>query len=144
MKCGCVLPNLFVGPAPNDEADFKQLQAMKITAILSLQTEEDVMNGFENCRRAASERGFTFHNAPVADFDRADLRRKLRDCVARLNNLLENGDVVYLHCTAGVTRSPTVAAAFLHWKQGWTLNQAITHLANVRNCYPDAEIIRCQ
>ena len=144
MKCGCVLPNLFVGPAPNDEADFKQLQLMKITAILSLQTAEDIVTGLESRRKAASKRGLTFHNAPVVDFDRADLRRKLRDCVALLDTLLENGDVVYLHCTAGVSRSPRVAAAFLHWKQGWTLDQAITHLLNLRNCCPDAEIIRSQ
>lgn len=144
MKCGCVLPNLFVGPAPTDEADFKQLRLMKITAILSLQTEEDVVTGLETCRRAASKRGLTFHNVPVVDFDRADLQRKLRDCVELLKNLLENGDVVYLHCTAGVSRSPTVAAAFLHWKQGWTLDEAITHLLTVRNCCPDTEIIRNQ
>jgi len=142
MKCGCVLPNLFVGPAPTDEADFKQSQLMKITAILSLQTEEDVVTGLETCRRAASQRGLTLYNAPVVDFDRADLGRKLRDCVELLNNLLENGDVVYLHCTAGVSRSPTVAAAFLHWKQGWTLDEAITRLMTVRNCCPDAEIIQ--
>jgi hypothetical protein len=41
MNCGRVLPNLFVGPAPMDDDDFRQLKALNITAILSLQTEDD-------------------------------------------------------------------------------------------------------
>jgi hypothetical protein len=45
MECGCVQSNLFVGLGPSDEADFDQLRAMGITAILSLQTEEDVSSG---------------------------------------------------------------------------------------------------
>lgn len=143
MKCGCVQPNLFVGPEPKDEGDFEQLRSMKVTAILSLQSEEDVQtNGLQNRRNTAARRGLIFHNVPVADFDRAHLRRRLRDCVAVLDDLLKSGQVVYLHCTAGVSRSPTVAAAFLHWKLRWTLDQAIAHLLTVRNCCPDAEVIR--
>jgi protein-tyrosine phosphatase len=143
MKCDCVLPNLFVGPEPRDEADFEQLRSMKITAILSLQTDEDVRIGDLRSRRSeATEQGLAFHSVPVVDFDRAELRRKLPDCVTVLDNLLKAGQTVYLHCTAGVNRSPTVAVAFLHWKLGWTLDQALAHLLAVRNCCPDAEVIR--
>jgi len=143
MKCDCVLPNLFVGPDPRDEADFEQLRSMKITAILSLQTDEDVRIGDLRSRRSeATKHGLAFHSVPVVDFDRVELRRKLPDCVTVLDNLLKAGQTVYLHCTAGVNRSPTVAVAFLHWKLGWTLDQALAHLLAVRNCCPDAEVIR--
>ena len=54
------LPNLFIGPNPRDQADFEQLQAMKITAILSLQSENDVKRSeFLSRRRAASQRAST-------------------------------------------------------------------------------------
>lgn len=143
VKCGCVQPNLFVGSDPKDDADFERLRSMKVTAILSLQSEEDVqMGGLQSRRNAAAHRGMIFRNVPVGDLDRADLRRKLRDCVAVLDDLLKSGRIVYLHCTAGVSRSPTVAAAFLHWKLGWTLEKAITQVMTVPNCCPDAEIIR--
>src|SRR4051794_21304422 len=103
MNCEYVLPNLYVGPNPRDEADFDQLQAMKITAILSLQSEEDVnTTELVSRRKAAAERALAFHNFSVVDFDRADLRRKLRGCVEALDNLLKSGKIVYLHCTAGV------------------------------------------
>jgi protein-tyrosine phosphatase len=142
MKCDCILPNLFIGPDPRDGVDFEQLRSMKITAILSLQTDEDMQ--MCDLQSAAQNLGLAFHNVPVVDFDRADLRRKLRDCVVLLDDLLKAGQTVYLHCTAGVSRSPTVAAAFLNWKLGWTLDQALSHLRAVRNCCPDAEVIRSE
>ena len=100
MKCDCVLPNLFIGPDPRDEADFEQLQAMKITVILSLQSEDDVNTSEVLSRRkAATQRALTIYNVPVVDFDRADLRRKLRDCVGALDNLLrqEKSSQVGMH-----------------------------------------------
>lgn len=145
MKCDCVLPNLFIGPNPIDEVDFAQLQAMRITAILSLQSKHDVnQSEFLSRQSMATERALIFHNFPVVDFDRADLRRKLPDCVRVLDDLLKSGEIVYLHCTAGVSRSPTVAAAFLHWKLGWPIDDALSHVRAVRNCCPDDEVIRSE
>jgi protein-tyrosine phosphatase len=51
---------------------------------------------------------------PVRDFDAAELRSKLPECVRNLDGLLSAGHLVYLHCTAGINRSPTVAMAFLY------------------------------
>ena len=143
MKCDSVTPDLFIGRAPTEPEGFEQLRAMKITAILSLQTAEDVGPGqLYRRRNAATKAGLSFHNVPVTDFDRADLQLKLPDCVAELDRLVKGGETVFLHCTAGVSRSPTVAAAFLHWKLGWGLDQALAHVQSVRACCPDGETIR--
>ena len=60
-----------------------------------------------------------FRSVPVRDFDAADFRRKLPECVAALDWMLKAGHTVYLHCTAGQVRSPTVVAAYLHWSGHW-------------------------
>jgi len=52
---------------------------------------------------------------PVRDFDLVDLREKLLECVHLLERLLAASHLVYLHCTIGAARSPTVAIAYLHW-----------------------------
>jgi protein-tyrosine phosphatase len=143
MKCARILPNLFIGPDPRVEEEFEQLRSQKITAILSLQTDDDVhQGGVAHAKEAAEGAGFIFCSTPVTDFDRLELRRKLPECVAKLDELLNAGHTVYIHCTAGVNRSPTIAAAYLHWRLGWPLEKAVAHLESVRNCCPDVESIR--
>ncbi|MBZ5599340.1 MAG: dual specificity protein phosphatase family protein [Acidobacteriia bacterium] len=142
MRCDCIVPNLFVGPDLRYKENFAALRSLEITAILSLQTENDFREGgIEQERNAASRAGMEFCSVPVTDFDRLDLQRKLPQCVAALDELLKTGHRVYLHCTAGVNRSPTVAAAYIHWCQGWPLEEALACVEHARNCVPDAGAI---
>ncbi len=143
MKCGCVTPTLFVGPDPQEDEDFEQLKALKITAILSLQTDEDQRPGaVEYEERRATRAGLSFRNVPVRDFDPGDLERQLPRCVTVLDEMLKAGDTVYVHCRAGVSRSPTVAAAYLHWCLEWPLERAVAHVEASRDCCPNVEVIR--
>jgi hypothetical protein len=54
MKCDRVIPHLFVGPAPLADDDFQQLKTLNVTAILSLQTEEDGKEGAIEYERNAA------------------------------------------------------------------------------------------
>ena len=61
MKCSWVLPNLAFGSHPRVDEDFQQLKSEKITAILSLQTDEDRGKaGIEGERDAALDAGLRF------------------------------------------------------------------------------------
>jgi protein-tyrosine phosphatase len=143
MKWDCVMPGLFVGPDPRDEADFDALKAVKITAILSLQTKDDLRDrGIEWEEKSALRAGLVFRRVPVTDFNATDLQHKLPDCVSVLDGMLKAGHSVYVHCTAGVSRSPTVVAAYLHWCLGWRLERALIHLEETRNCSPNSDVIR--
>lgn len=125
------------------EGDFQQLKALGVTAILSLQTEEDVQEGaIESEWSAANEAGMSFTNLAVTDFDRLDLLWKLPKCVAAVERILAAGDTLYLHCTAGVNRSPTVAVAYLHQCLQWSLEEALEYIRGYRNCCPDEDVIR--
>jgi protein-tyrosine phosphatase len=143
MKCDRVIPHLFLGAAPLSDDDFQQLKALNVTAILSLQTEEDGQEGaIESERSAAVEAGISFTNLPVTDFDRLELRWKLPKCVATVGRILAAGDTLYLHCTAGVNRSPTVVVAYLHKCLQWSLEEALEYIRGYRNCCPDEDVIR--
>lgn len=143
MNCHRVLPDLFVGPDPRDSADFEALRSLKITAILSLQTKDDLRDrGFGWEREAARAAGLDFLNMPVTDFDSADLQHKLPECVKALDQMLKAGHSVYVHCTAGVSRSPTVVVAYLHWCFEWPLARAFSHVKKIRDCCPNSEAIR--
>jgi len=143
MKCVSILSNVFVGPDPRIDEDFEYLKGLKITAVLSLQTDEDRREGgiaYE--RTTARQAGLKFSNVPVTDFSPADLQLRLKDCVTALEGMLDDGETVFVHCTAGVSRSPTVVAAYLHWCLGWELDQAVAYLQARSKCSPDADAIR--
>jgi len=70
------------------------------------------------------------------------LREKLLECVDTLVQLLAAGHTVYLHCTAGIGRSPTVAIGYLHCHLGWQLDAAVRYVKQVRQCSPHVEALR--
>jgi protein-tyrosine phosphatase len=143
MTIDSVTETLLVGPDLREPSDFQQLISRKVSAILSLQTEDDLRNrgiGWEE--EAATAAGLVYRNIPVTDFNPADLQRQLSECASVLERLLKDGHIVYVHCTAGVIRSPTVVAAYLHWCEGWELEKAVRHLRQLRDCTPNAQAIR--
>ena len=143
MAIDVVTPSLLVGPAPYERDDYEQLLAKGVTAILSLQTPEDLGERTPaEVESAAKAAHLTFRNVPVNDFDRLDLKRKLMRCVQSLHELVMAGHTVYVHCTAGVTRSPTVVAAYLHVHLGSSIEEAVERLREVRRCSPEEDVLR--
>lgn len=70
-----------------------------------------------------------------------ELRAKLYAAIQALNELLSEGHTVYLHCTAGIGRAPTVAIGYLHVCLGWDLEDAIAHVKMRRQCAPHLEAL---
>ncbi len=144
MDCDRITENLFVGSCLLGAEEAEELRRLGVTAILSLQTEEDMgERGVQWEEKAASAAKLAFRNLPVRDFDSMDLRRKLSECVVALDRMLKAGHTVFLHCTAGTERSPTVAAAYLHWCLAWPLGKALAHVRDRRDCSPNEEAIGC-
>ena len=145
MHLSQILPQFFVGSCPANADDINHLKTdYGITAILSLQTDHDFdywdldWSRIETrCRELAIE----VRRIPVRDFDGLDLRKKLSSCVKTLDELLSSGRTVYIHCNVGTGRSPSVAIAYLVWKQGWNLDDAIEHVSKVRSCSPNIDAI---
>lgn len=145
MNLSQILPRLFVGACPTHADDINHLKTdYGISAILNLQTDNDFdywdldWNRLEaRCRELQIE----VRRIPVRDFDGLDLRRKLPQCVQALDELLKSGRTVYAHCNVGAGRSPSVAIAYLHWREGWNLDEAIEHVSRCRPCSPNTEAI---
>ena len=90
---------LLIGSCPITVGDIGQLTAGGITAVLNLQTDDDLKqrnidwSAMEEYRNAAIE----IRRVPIADFSPQDMRRKLRPCVGVLDGLIRAGHRVYLH-----------------------------------------------
>jgi protein-tyrosine phosphatase len=141
-----IVSKLLIGSHPESAGAIERLKRETgVTAVLNLQTDDDMRyfkldwDSLLNCYKSC---GIELHRLPVRDFDAVDLQQKLPACVSALNDLLESGHTVYLHCSAGAGRSPTVAIAYLFWRHGWGLDQALAHVMQCRPCSPNLEAIR--
>ncbi|HVN19120.1 MAG TPA: dual specificity protein phosphatase family protein [Dongiaceae bacterium] len=142
MDCTAITPALLVGPHPSTVEDFDYLKSESVTAILSLLSAEDSARLALRADIEAAKAAMVYRNVPVNDFDDLDLKQKLPVCVDTLLELLREGHKVYVHCTAGVTRSPTVIAAYLHTQLHWPLEEAIQRIQVLRSCCPRGDLIR--
>jgi protein-tyrosine phosphatase len=59
-----------------------------------------------------------------------------------LTELLKEDHTVFVHCNAGINRSPSVIACYLHWREDWHLDEALQHVRLNHFCSPVTEVIR--
>jgi protein-tyrosine phosphatase len=113
MDSDQVTENLFVGSCPTTENDLESLKGKYgISAVLTVQTEDDLDYwgiDWKRFEKIYHELGIEVRRVPVPDFDTEALQRNLPNCVAVLDDLLKHEHSVFLHCTAGVNCSPTIA-----------------------------------
>ena len=145
MDYNQILPKLFVGAHPNNADDIDELKSAGITAVLNLQSDDDFQYlgiGWSRLHAHYFALGMEVRRVPVQDFNDDDLRNKLPQAVQTLSELLEGGHTVFVHCSAGVNRSPSVIIGYLHWVQGWNLDEAEKQVRRCRSCSPVMEVIR--
>ncbi len=146
MDLDQITPRLYLGSCPRTTADIDRLKTdYGVTAVLNLQTDEDNLHlgipwhALESHYRVCR---IEIRRCPVEDFNQEDLRRRLPACVGALHDLLRAGHVVYVHCTAGMNRSPTVIMAYLLWVERVTLDEAISQVVGQRYCDPSLWAIK--
>jgi len=106
---------------------------------------------FEEVKDAIEASGLKLARHPFPDFDSDGLRRGLPEAAAALDRYVRRGEKVYLHCTAGMGRSPGIAIGYLYWFDAYisaqragatTLDEAYEFLTKKRPCGPSKEAIR--
>ena len=146
MDYSRILPNLYLGPCPRSPNDVDDLtHQIGITAVLNLQTDKDFQYWEIDWPAILEQylaRSILVSRMQVRDFDTEDLREKLGECVHALQGLLDSNHIVYLHCTAGAGRSPSVAIAYLILCRGLNLEEAASYVMKRHKCVPDLEGIR--
>ncbi len=121
IKYNQVTPQIFVG-AQYRQAGKRKLQQLGITGDVNLRTEfDDAAHGL------ALEH---YCHLPTVDDD-APTMAHLQKGVVFIQQVLNNGGKVYIHCAGGVGRAPTMAAAYLI-SRGHTLDESIALIQRVR------------
>lgn len=136
---------LWVGRAPRSLEEYGLLAGLGVQDVLTLQTEEEARDGGllpVVARRVAASRGMGLHRVPIVDLNPASLRARVVEAVAVLASLRRGGRRVYVHCAAGLNRSPTVVAGWLAVSRGLDAHAACTEIRRAHPCVPDEESLR--
>ncbi|QRV75935.1 Dual specificity phosphatase, catalytic domain [Ceratobasidium sp. AG-Ba] len=72
------------------------------------------------------------HQIPLDDTEEQDVLSYLPATIAFIQNSLASGDGVLIHCMAGMSRSATIAAAYLMYSQGLDPKAALELIREVR------------
>lgn len=135
---------LWVGSFVRPE-DVKLLARMGISTVLCLQSDQDLEDyniSSEMLLRAYASANIKFRRVAIPDFDTQALSARLSQAVEELEDALNPvGARVYLHCTAGINRSPTLAAAYLTKTEGLSASAAYEYVMVRRECRPYLSVL---
>jgi protein-tyrosine phosphatase len=127
--------NMFIGSAPQTNEDVARLSQLQVTAVLSLQSDQDLRThriDWKNIQSAYQQFDITQHRFQINDFDETDMANKLVPPVMTLNDLLNQGHRVYVHCNAGVCRAPGTVLGYLCSYKDMTIEQGLEYIRRAR------------
>ena len=136
---------LFVGTCPKSEVDVQRLKQAGISAVVNLQSDRDFVERNVNwplLENLYYQYDIAAYRAPMIDFDEANIEANLVNVTGTLASAMDAGHRVYLHCTAGMERSPTTAVAWMAWFGGMSLDQAMDTMIEARPSNPYKDILR--
>jgi protein-tyrosine phosphatase len=122
------MKNLYLGDM-NYARDDNFLKENKITHILNCATELFPHTETYNAIKLKGYYKINLIDTPNAPF----AEDYIRDGANKLNMWLEKGNVVYVHCVAGISRSPSVIIAYLMIYKQISYSAALNHVKKQRN-----------
>ena len=102
--------------AASNKKKLKELGIKKILTVMS------------NCDNEYNPKTFIHKTIEVDDDFNTNLIKYFKECF----DFIEGDDKVFVHCAAGMSRSPTIVIAYLMWKKKIFLDQALTLVKNKR------------
>jgi protein-tyrosine phosphatase len=122
---------LWVGSYPTNPEDFDTLKSLGVAAVLSLQTDGDIhASGLlpKTVWRMAMASGLDYERFPIRDFVEEAVRRAIVQAMGHLHalfELIDDDEAVYVHCTAGINRSPSVALGYAILRDGRSAEEVL-------------------
>ncbi len=122
-----IADNLYLG----DKSVYDDNSFIQFTTIVTALSKCEVQNW--RIREKTATAGTNWLYIPVDDDERVMIYDHFQQVNAFVEAALERQERVLIHCAAGISRSATLMAAYLMWKNGWTRDAAIDHIKQRRH-----------
>ena len=136
---------LAVGSHPHAPEHMTTLARTRgVTSVLCLQSDDDLSSRglqWSVLWQFYLRLGIDVVRVPIRDFDKKDLLAHLDTAVAALNEAVAAGGKVYVHCSAGLNRSPTVIIAYLVKHREMPLEAAVEWVTTRHECVPYPDVL---
>ena len=139
-----LLPDLYLGSCPASAQDVLDISELGVGVVVNLQLLDDIEAHSLTWADLTAEYDaldVTFVHVPMDDNEPESVRTNLTRAVESIHAHLEDGWAVYLHCTSGVNRAPTVAIGYLAMHAEMNLEEAYEHVTTRRACMPFFEVL---
>ncbi|CAD8198165.1 unnamed protein product [Paramecium octaurelia] len=127
--------NIIIGPYPQNEQDILVLKQNGIKAVLNLQTRLDIYHrgvDWDEIQNTYKKNDMIMKNFEIFDMDPVDFEKKAFKAVQVLKKLINNYEFVYVHCTSGIGRAPSLVVLYLATVLQIPLNEAISFVKSKR------------
>lgn len=104
-------------------SNYMLLKTLGITHVLNAAIEHP--NYFQN-------RGIVYKYFPLYDHPGQNISQYFAEGFEFIDNVLNNGGKVLVHCHAGISRSTTMLSAYLVRKYNKTPEEVLSHIKNIR------------
>ena len=121
-----LLNKLAVGSYPRETSNFKKLTDEGISSILCLCDNSEIKTDQNKINK------FSFNQFPLPDHrsKRFPTLNEINQVIDLLENLINNGPV-FIHCYAGIERSPLICMAWLIKKHNLSSLEALQYMMEV-------------
>ncbi len=125
-KYNNIIENLFLGKCPVNEEDLPENTKHVLTIM---ETVPKLIQTMKDDGKISHKHVYATDNAKTI-LDEI----LFEETNNFINNALEKGEVVYVHCAAGVSRSASLVIAFLMWKQKKDFSTVYDFVKKLRKC----------
>ena len=128
MRINWILKNkIALGDAPKNEIDINAIKVKGIKSILSLCSEEEIRIPEEKTNSKLIFRRFVLPDHKDPKLITLD---QVNNCLCIIEDLLKIGPC-FIHCFAGVERSPLICMAWLVKNENISLENALSYIMSI-------------
>jgi protein-tyrosine phosphatase len=127
-----VYDRLIVGAYPCDEADVRMLAALGVSRVLNLVEDTEYERGARRkVEKALAKEQIEEVRLNTEDYG-ALTDELLEQGTTQVNDWLDGGEIVYVHCRAGWQRSAAVATGAIALRDGVDLDTALAQVQQLK------------